>query len=124
MSVLYMNFTNGKEIVRVLNNTRKELNDILSKLKSAESNLIGISKKSKYVDRCKAEIQTEKRRVQQEIQIIETFITRFNKFLEYARERDRALGRKIIKEGYEYRKNSGLLSAEIIKDLEVAGGIF
>lgn len=123
MSVLYMNFTNGKEIVRVLNNTRKELNDILSKLKSAESNLNGISKKSKYVDRCKAEIQAEKRRVQQEIQKIETFITRFSKFLEYARERDRALGRKISKEGYEYRKNSGLLSAEIIKDLEVAGGI-
>jgi len=123
MAVLYISFTDGKDIVRSLNSSRRELNDILRKLKNADSNLNGIGKKSSYIDRCKEKIQEEKRRVQSEIDNIDSFTKRLDKFLDYARDRDRNCGKTIGKEGYQYRKNTGLLHDEIMNDLKILGGI-
>ena len=111
MSVLYINFSASKDVLRNLNRTKEDLEDILKNLNNARNNSnigVYVSNLSAYT----SNIDSEIRSIKSDITKIEGFYKAYENFLERAKEIDKQCAKGIKSAGYEYRKEEGLLKEE------------
>ena len=129
MGVLYINFSASKDVLRNLNRTKEDLDEILKSLNNARNNSnigVYVSNLSSY----KSNIDSEIKSVKSDITKIEGFYNAYKDFLERAKEIDKECARGIKSEGEIYRKEEGLLKEEwktfgklLIGTLVIAGTI-